>query len=57
MENFHDIIIIGAGVSGLAAGIYGQKNGYQTEIYEKNPVPGGLCVTWKRDNKHGAYAG
>lgn len=44
------IIIIGAGVSGLAAGIYGQLNGYQTEIYEKNPVPGGLCVTWKRDN-------
>ena len=50
MSNPEKIIIIGAGVSGLSAGIYGQKNGYQTEIYEKNPVPGGLCVGWKRDN-------
>lgn len=43
------IIIIGAGMAGLAAGIYGQKNGFVTEIYEKNPNPGGLCVGWKRD--------
>ena len=44
------IIIIGAGISGLSAGIYGQKNGFETEIYEKNPSAGGLCVGWKRDN-------
>lgn len=44
------IIIIGAGISGLSAGIYGQKHGFVTEIYEKNPVAGGLCATWKRDN-------
>ena len=49
-ENKEKIIIIGAGISGLSAGIYGQKHGYQTEIYEKNPVAGGLCATWKRDN-------
>lgn len=42
------IIIIGAGISGLASGIYGQKNDFDTEIYEKNPVPGGLCVSWNR---------
>ena len=44
------IIIIGAGISGLSAGIYGQKNGYLTEIFEKNPSHGGLCVSWERDN-------
>ena len=43
------IIIIGAGISGLTAGIYGQKSGYETEIYEMNPVPGGLCSSWVRD--------
>ncbi len=42
------IIIIGAGCSGLSAGIYGQKFGYDTEIYEKNPNNGGLCVSWVR---------
>lgn len=43
------IIIIGGGLSGLSAGIFGQKNGFLTEIFEKNPVPGGLCRTWVRD--------
>lgn len=47
-SNPKKIIIIGAGISGLSSGIYGQKNGYITEIYEKNPVPGGLCTAWKR---------
>jgi phytoene dehydrogenase-like protein len=35
------IIIIGAGMGGLAAGIYGQMNGYQTKIFEMHSVPGG----------------
>lgn len=48
-EEKKKIIIIGAGISGLSAGIYAQKNGFISEIYEKNPVPGGLCVSWKRD--------
>lgn len=42
------LIIIGAGISGLSAGIFGEKNGFTTEIFEKNPVPGGLCVCWNR---------
>ena len=48
VENPKKIIIIGAGISGLSSGIYGQKNGYITEIYEKNPNAGGLCTAWKR---------
>ena len=35
------IIIIGAGVAGLCAGIYGQMNGYQTRIIEKQKIPAG----------------
>lgn len=42
------IIIIGGGISGLSAGIFGQKNGYETEIFEKNPSIGGLCTSWVR---------
>ena len=42
------IAIIGAGMGGLSAGIYGQLNGYRTDIYESNAVPGGQCTAWKR---------
>ncbi|MFX1593071.1 MAG: phytoene desaturase family protein [Promethearchaeota archaeon] len=42
------VIIIGAGISGLASGCYLQMNGYQTEIYEFHDRPGGLCTAWKR---------
>ena len=37
------IIIVGGGIAGLAAGIYGLKAGMAAEIYEKNPVAGGSC--------------
>lgn len=43
------VIIIGAGISGMTAGIYLQKAGYETEIYEKNPLPGGMCTGWMRE--------
>jgi phytoene dehydrogenase-like protein len=42
------IIIIGAGMGGLAAGIYGQINGYETRIFEMHTKPGGQCASWKR---------
>ncbi len=42
------IIIIGAGIAGLSAGIYAQANGYRTRIFEQHTVPGGLCTAWKR---------
>jgi phytoene dehydrogenase-like protein len=42
------IIIIGAGMGGLAAGVYGQMNGFDTRIYEANYRPGGQCASWKR---------
>ena len=42
------IIIVGAGVAGLAAGCYAQMNGYQSRIYELHFMPGGLCTAWNR---------
>jgi phytoene dehydrogenase-like protein len=42
------IIIIGAGIAGLAAGCYGQMNGYRTQIFELHHLPGGLCTAWER---------
>ena len=43
-----EIIIVGAGISGLSAGCYAQMNGYKTAIYEMNKIPGGLCTAWQR---------
>ncbi|TFH11266.1 MAG: NAD(P)/FAD-dependent oxidoreductase [Candidatus Atribacteria bacterium] len=42
------IAIIGAGVAGLAAGCYGQMNGYKTQVFESHNLPGGLCTAWTR---------
>lgn len=42
------VIIIGGGVAGLSSGIYGQLNGYSTEILEMHSLPGGQCTAWKR---------
>lgn len=42
------IVIIGAGIAGLAAGCYAQMNGYGSEIFELHDLPGGLCTAWER---------
>ena len=44
------IIIVGGGIAGLSAGIYAQKAGFDSEIYEKHIVAGGQCTGWKRGN-------
>jgi len=42
-------IIIGAGVAGLASGVYLAKSGFDVQIFEKNDKCGGLCTTTYRD--------
>lgn len=42
------VIIIGAGIAGLSAGVYAQLNGYQSRIFEMHTLPGGLMTAWKR---------
>ncbi len=46
------IIIVGAGIAGLTAGIYGRLNGFHTEIFELHTQPGGECTGWDRGEYH-----
>jgi len=42
------IVIIGAGIAGLSAGVYARLNGFDAEIYENHTLPGGLYNSWKQ---------
>ncbi len=42
------ILIIGAGVGGLATGCYARMNGYDAEILEMGRAVGGVCASWRR---------
>lgn len=42
------VAIIGAGLTGLSAGIVLQEHGIDTEIFEMAPWPGGVCTAWTR---------
>ena len=48
MQEQKRIIIIGAGISGLTAGIYAEKRGFHAILLEKNPCVGGMCTGWYR---------
>jgi phytoene dehydrogenase-like protein len=42
------VLVIGAGIAGLASASYLQRNGFDTEILEMHDKPGGLCTAWRR---------
>lgn len=44
------VAIIGAGISGLSAGVYAARSGFETTILESHIIPGGLSTSWKRKN-------
>lgn len=46
------VLIIGGGISGLTAGIFAQKSGFQSVIYEKNNILGGECTGCDRQGYH-----
>ena len=48
MQNQKRIIIIGAGVAGLSAGIHAEQHGFHAVLLEKNPSVGGMCTGWYR---------
>ena len=52
MENKKKVVIIGAGVSGLTAGIYALDNNFDVTIYEKHVIAGGQCTGWDRKGVH-----
>lgn len=43
-----NIIIIGAGIAGLTAGIYARLSGFDVTILEQHTIPGGMCTGWRR---------
>lgn len=42
------IFVIGAGISGLSAGIYAARSGFDVTIYEQHMTFGGLSTSWSR---------
>ncbi len=42
------VLIIGAGVAGLTAGIYARRSGFDVTILEQHTIPGGMCTSWRR---------
>lgn len=45
------LIIIGAGIAGLTAGVHAARCGFDVEIVEHHTEPGGVCTGWT----HGKY--
>ena len=43
------IIVLGAGIGGLSAAAFLAKNGFQVNVIEKNPLPGGKAGQLKMD--------
>jgi len=42
------VIVIGGGISGLTAGIYALRAGFDVEVYESHNEVGGMCTQWQR---------
>ena len=42
------VIIIGAGIAGITAGIYARQSGFDVTIYESHTIPGGASTSWRR---------
>jgi phytoene dehydrogenase-like protein len=47
-KNNKKLIIVGAGVSGLSAGIYAARSGFDVTILEQHMTFGGLSTSWSR---------
>jgi phytoene dehydrogenase-like protein len=42
------VIIIGAGIAGMSAGIYALQSGFEVTLLEQHKIPGGNCTSWRR---------
>src|SRR5207248_252201 len=49
MRNNKQIVVIGAGFSGLAAAALMAKKGFNVTLLEKNSQPGGRARIWEKD--------
>lgn len=46
------VVVVGAGISGLVAGVYARLAGFDVEVYESHTVVGGNCAGWNRKGYH-----
>ena len=44
----YKVVVIGAGISGLSAGIYAARSGFDVTILEQHNIAGGLSTSWSR---------
>ena len=42
------LVVVGSGISGLSAGIYAARSGFDVTIVEQHNIPGGLSTAWSR---------
>lgn len=42
------VVIVGAGIAGLTAGIYALESGFDVTIFESHTIPGGASTSWRR---------
>ena len=42
------VIIVGAGIAGLSAGVYAAQSGFDVTIFESHTIPGGVSTGWWR---------
>src|SRR6185295_2716067 len=47
-QDSRKIVIIGGGIAGLCAAVYGRESGYQVEVLEQHDAAGGLATSWRR---------
>lgn len=42
------VAIVGAGIAGLAAGVYARQSGFDVAVFESHAIPGGASTSWSR---------
>jgi phytoene dehydrogenase-like protein len=48
MSERKTVVIVGAGIAGLAAGVYAARSGFRAIIAESHNIPGGCSTSWHR---------
>lgn len=43
-----NVVVIGAGISGLTAAIYARRSGFNVTLLEQHSITGGMCTSWRR---------
>jgi len=54
-QDIHDVIIVGVGPAGLAAGLYTARDRYRTLMLEKNGLPGGQIMLTEQVENYPGY--